>query len=155
LSLFFDPRLERNGNLRSISHLSDKEVRKKPAMEGDTLHQKKSVLIVDRSPENCEVLQTVLNRRGVQAFTANHTAEGVELSRRLHPDLILLDLELDDGNSEAGIPPFWANGEENNVPIILLGSIRRNQPPIPGSQVVSKPYHYGPLIRRIEEMLSR
>ncbi len=127
----------------------------KLAMEGDILDQKKSVLIVDRCPENCEVLQIALNRRGMQTFTANHATEGAELSRRLRPDLIVFDLEVDNVNLEGIIPPFWAGGEENNIPIILLGSIRRNRPQIPGGQFVSKPYHYGPLIRRIEEMLNK
>ena len=122
-------------------------------MEGDTLDHKRSVLIVDRSEDTREVLQTALNRRGVQTFTAKHTAEGVELDRRHRPDLIVLDLEIDDVNLEHATPPFWAGRADNIVPIILLGNLRCNQPKIPGSEFVSKPYHYGALIRRIEELL--
>ena len=122
-------------------------------MEGDTLDQKRSVLIVDRSEETREVLETALSRRGVRTFTARHASEGVELGQRHHPDLIVLDLEIDDVNLEGAIPPFWAPGGEKNVPIIFLGNLRRGHPQIPGSEFVSKPYHFGPLIRRIEEIL--
>jgi DNA-binding response OmpR family regulator len=122
-------------------------------MEGHVLHQKRSVLIVDRSEETREVLQTALNRRGVRTFTARHASEGVELGRRHHPDLIVLDLEIDDVNLEHSTQSFWADREDNSIPIILLGSLRRKQAQIPGSEFVSKPYHYGPLIRRIEELL--
>jgi DNA-binding response OmpR family regulator len=122
-------------------------------MEDDILEQRRSVLIVDRSEETREVLQTALNRRGVQTFAAKHASEGVELDRRHHPDLIVLDLEVDDVDQEHGTPPFWADWADNNTPLILLGNLRRNRPQIPGSEFVSKPYHYGPLIRRIEEIL--
>jgi len=125
----------------------------KLATEGDILKQRRSVLIVDRSEETREVLQTALNRRGVQTFTAKHASEGVELDRRHHPDLIVLDLEADDIDQEHRTPPFWADWADNNIPVILLGNLRRNRPQIPGSEFVSKPYHYGPLIRRIEEIL--
>jgi DNA-binding response OmpR family regulator len=123
------------------------------ATEGDTLDQTRSVLIVDRSEETHEVLQTALNRRGVQTFTAKHASEGVELDRRHHPDVIILDLDVDDLNLERNTPSFWEDWGDNNTPIILLGNLRRNQPRIPGCEFVPKPYHYGPLIRRIEELL--
>ena len=123
--------------------------------EGRALHRQPSVLIVDRSEETREVLETALNRRGVQTYTAKHASEGVELSRRHRPNLVVLDLEIDDINLEYAKAPFWANLGDNNVPIILLGNLRRNQPPIPGSEFVAKPYHFGPLIRRIEEILKR
>jgi two-component system, sensor histidine kinase ChiS len=123
------------------------------AKEGTVLHRKPSVLIVDRSEETREVLQTALNRRGVRTYTAKHASDGVELGLRHRPNLVVLDLEIDDINPEHADQPFWANLGENNVPIILLGNLRRNQPPIPGSEFVAKPYHFGPLIRRIEEIL--
>jgi len=125
----------------------------KRTMEGHALDHKPSVLIIDRSEETREVLQTALNRRGVQTFTAKHASEGVELGRQHCPNLVVLDLEIDDINLEHSKEPFWANLGNNNVPIILLGNLRRNQPPIPGSEFVAKPYHFGPLIRRIEEIL--
>jgi DNA-binding response OmpR family regulator len=127
----------------------------KRTTEGDALDHKPSVLIVDRSEETREVLETALNRRGVQTYTAKHASEGVELGRRHCPNLIVLDLEIDDINLEHAKQPFWANLGNNNVPIILLGNLSRNQPRIPGSEFVPKPYHFGPLIRRIEEILNK
>ncbi len=125
------------------------------AIKSDTLSQKQSVLIVDSSAENTEVLQTALMRRGVNTLTARHAIEGANLVRQHHPDLIILDLEVySNGNLKGTIPPFWAFWGQKNIPLLLLGTLRRNCPPVPGSEFVSKPYHYGPLIRKIEEMLS-
>ncbi len=36
--------------------------------------------------------------------------------------------------------------------MVLLGSMRIT-PPNPQTEIVAKPYHYGPLIRKIEEIL--
>jgi len=58
----------------------------------------------------------------VQTYTAKHASEGVELGRRHCPNLIVLDLEIDDINLEYDKEPFWANLGDNNVPIILLGN---------------------------------
>jgi DNA-binding response OmpR family regulator len=117
------------------------------------LDRQQSVLIVDRSEETREVLQTVLNRRGVRTFTAKHASEGVKLDKLHSPDLIVFDLETDDVNIERSHPYSRAQGKDSNTPIILLGNLRGSRPQIPGCEFVSKPYHYGPLIRRIEEML--
>ena len=117
------------------------------------MDQERSVLVVDQSEETGEVLQTALSRRGVRTYTARHATEGAELGRRHCPDLVVLDLEIDGVDLEPSEGSFWANLRENNVPIILLGNCRRKGPQIPGSEFVAKPYHFGPLIRRIEEIL--
>jgi DNA-binding response OmpR family regulator len=114
------------------------------AMEGAVLNGQHSVLIVDRSQETREVLQTVLERRGVHTLATGRAAAGVELIRRHHPDLVVLDLETED----------LADGEFSDQPrLVLLGSMRRQGDRLPGGEFVAKPYHYSALIRRIEELL--
>src|SRR3712207_7854968 len=41
----------------------------------------------------------------------------------------------------------------NDVPIVVLGTVRRAASPLPTDQFIAKPYHYGSLIRRIEKLL--
>ncbi|MGA7701688.1 MAG: response regulator, partial [Thermoguttaceae bacterium] len=73
------------------------------------MNGQRSVLIVDRSEETREVLQTVLERRGVRILAAGRAEKGLELARRHHPDLVVLDLEMDDMPAEqfrsAGVSP--------------------------------------------------
>ena len=59
---------------------------------------------------------------------------------------------------DAGVPP--ANGGAGETPapqhqtrFVLLGSLRRQGNGLPGGEFVAKPYHYGLLIRKIEELL--
>jgi two-component system, LuxR family, sensor kinase FixL len=119
------------------------------------LNGQRSVLIVDQSEETREVLQTALERRGVRTLATGRAEKGIELARRHQPDLVVLDLEMDDmpadGFSVAGSEQ--TNAQEYEPRLILLGSLRRQGNRLPGGEFVAKPYHYGLLIRRIEELL--
>lgn len=129
----------------------------KPTKEGPGLNQPKSVLIVDRSEETREVLATVLGRRGVRTLSAAGGPQGLRLARQHHPDLIVLDLEVVEGAVESGglSAEFAHQSRVDRAPLVLLGTARRSHPPLSEGEFVSKPYHYAPLIRKIEELLSR
>jgi chemosensory pili system protein ChpA (sensor histidine kinase/response regulator) len=117
------------------------------------LDGQRSVLIVDPSDETREVLQTALERRGLRIFAAGAVREGLELARSEQPDLIVVDIEAEDSAAEAFSAPFTEQSRTAQTPLVLLGSLRRGWQPPRGGEFVSKPYHYGPLIRRIEEIL--
>lgn len=113
-----------------------------------------SVLIVDGSAETRGVLRTVLERQGTRVWEAGAAAEGLELARRHHPDLIVLDLELDTSPDHALSGQFAQQSQTGASSLIVLGTARRVSPPAADAHFVSKPYHYAPLIRRIEELLA-
>jgi hypothetical protein len=66
----------------------------------------------------------------------------------------VLDLEI-DGDVSANLAARFAqqSAQRSTQPasLVMLGSVRRGQ--IPDGEYIAKPYHYGPLIRRIEELL--
>ncbi len=116
------------------------------------MDSRQSVLIVDSSEETREVLQTALERRGLRILSADRARRGLELARRHHPDLIVLDLEVEDAGAENPSAPFVEQSRCDRARLVLLGSLRRGAPPVDG-EFVAKPYHYGSLIRKIEELL--
>ena len=59
------------------------------------MDSRRSVLIVDSSDETRVVLQTALERRGVRTMAASRAEQGLAMAQRHHPDLIVLDLEID------------------------------------------------------------
>jgi len=113
----------------------------------------RNVLIVDASDETRMVLQTALERRGMQTMATSQSKQGLALAQQHHPDLIVLDLEIDPCGPDEVAAPFAEQSRKDNATLVLLGSVRRQQPP-PHGEYVAKPYHYAPLIRRIEEILS-
>lgn len=113
----------------------------------------RSVLIVDGSEENREVLRAALERRGCTIFAASRAERGLELARRHHPDVIVLDLEVDTKSPEELCAPFARESEAQAARLVILGSVRRCEGAFPAGEFVSKPYHYGPLVRRIEQLL--
>ncbi len=123
------------------------------AMEGVHLDEQRSVLIVDPSEETREVLQTALQRRGMRTLSASRVKSGIELARRHRPDLIVLDLELDDSAPEGSSASLVEEFRQERTPVILLGRACRGHGGLPSGEFVAKPYHYAPLIRRIEELL--
>jgi len=158
-------------------------------MEGVAVNGQHSVLIVDRSQETREVLQTALERRGVRTLAAGASATGLRLARQHQPDLIVLDLEIEDPSADqfsapsfgadtacgaccgAGVSPAIcgtgvspAIGGTGRTPtpqntsyqprLVLLGNLRGWRERVPSGEFVAKPYHYGPLIRKIEELLA-
>ena len=126
-----------------------------------------SVLIVDRSEETREVLRTALERHGVKTMSACRAANGIRLARQHQPDIIVLDLDVEDvsdylADGAAFLTPEDARHDPDlpqNQPyqprLVLLGKMRGWQERIPSGEFVAKPYHFAPLIRKIEELLAK
>lgn len=74
------------------------------------------------------------------------------MARTRNPDLIVLDLEVDGSEPDVLCSRFGGNEAEAEPPMVLLGTVRPSAPN-PRGEIISKPYHYAPLIRRIEEIL--
>jgi len=97
----------------------------------------------------------MLERRGVRTVSASRAHRGLQLAQRHRPDLIVLDLEVEDAQPEAISRSFAGQGGDGQTPLVMLGSVRQGGAGMPAGQIVPKPYHYGPLIRKIESVLER
>ena len=119
---------------------------------------KRSVLIVDRSDESREVLRTVLARRGVQILEASGARAGLELCRRHHPEVVVLDLDSQAAGDETVQGEYQSQADTDSASLVMLGHEQRFDPasavPAPYGRFVPKPYHYAPLVRTIEELLA-
>jgi DNA-binding NarL/FixJ family response regulator len=113
-----------------------------------------SVLIVDPSAENREVLRTVLGRRGLTVFEAEAADHGLELAREHHPDVIVLDVEEKQHEHSAAGQQFADEADASGSQLIFLGRFRRG-PVFTGGHVISKPYHFAPLIHTIEQLAAK
>jgi DNA-binding response OmpR family regulator len=111
------------------------------------------VLIVDRSAESRDVLRTLLERRGAETLEAARPDDAIALARRFQPDLIVLDADSDPSSGEA-TEILRSVASRNATPIVILGTLSRKFAEHPPGQIVSKPYHYGQLLRKIDDLLA-
>jgi len=122
-------------------------------MEGDIVSGQRRVLIVDPSEETREVLQTVLERHGVTIMSAERLQGGLTLARQCQPDLIVLDIESVNAQNEHIVTSLTGPSEADHPRLLILGTFRHQGESFPSGEFISKPYQYGALIRKIEEII--
>jgi CheY-like chemotaxis protein len=92
---------------------------------------KKKVLIIDDDPDYCWMLQTILENEGYEVCCAMTGLEGLELAVTIKPDLIVLDIMMENpwAGYEINQALKFQSGYEslNKVPIIMVSSVE--QPP--------------------------
>jgi DNA-binding response OmpR family regulator len=111
-----------------------------------------SVLIVEPRADERDVLSTVLARRGMRIWQAAQAAEGLELAHEHRPDVIVLDADCEAAVGD--VAASFGAGDSGEPALVILGRIDRASLPH-ASHVVAKPYHYGPLIHKIEQLAAR
>lgn len=112
-----------------------------------------SVLIVDRSAESREVLKTALLRSGTRILEAARAEQGLDMARQHQPKVIVVDIDAEGGDFAPLAQRYNETARLGSARVVVLGAARRQAAQLAGSEFVAKPYHYGPLIRRIEELL--
>lgn len=111
------------------------------------------VLIVDASAEAREVLRLLLELRGVRILEAEHPREAVALASEFRPDVIVLDAETAPESATSGASDLREATGRSNTPVVILGKVCQFRGLGNQDQIVAKPYHYGPLIRKIDGLL--
>ncbi len=116
---------------------------------------KSRVLIVDASAESRDVLRTLLEREGAETLEANGACRATHMVRQWQPHLVVYDAESEMAPTRQSWIDLRQTTTRNDIPIVVLGTAKRHINPLPTGQFVSKPYHYGPLIRKIEGLLGK
>lgn len=111
------------------------------------------VLIVDSSSESREILSTLLHRQGAETLEATEPASAATILQQQKPDLVVIDADRAEAFSQEQTLDFGRSAIRSDTPIVVLGTARKLLSPLSAGQFVAKPYHYGPLIRRIESLL--
>ncbi|MEJ2724357.1 MAG: response regulator [Deltaproteobacteria bacterium] len=124
------------------------------------------ILIVDDNPDFLFTMETFLNRNGFETIVAEDGKKGVELAKREHPDLVLLDvmmetlfsgfevckqLKLDPGLKDVPIIGISGMGDELGVGY----KKERDEEYFNPDEFFEKPVDKGKLLAKIKELLGQ
>jgi len=109
------------------------------------------VLIVDPSEESREVFRTILARRGLSTIEASCMDDGLEMARKHRPSVVVVDVDDHGKDDYSACAKYEQQCREQHTSLVVLGEVGAMRG-LDEAEVVSKPYHYGPLIRKIEQL---
>lgn len=115
------------------------------------------VLIVDDEPTILETIETKLRREGYTTFVAVSAEQGLNLFRKVKPDLIILDIMLPN---RSGFEMCQVIRQESQTPVIFLSAKNEERDRIKGLELgaddyVSKPFNLNELAARVKAVLRR
>lgn len=129
------------------------------------MNSKEKILIVDDDLQIVQELQSHLESQGYEVASAKDGLSGLELSRSMLPDMIVLDIafpvsSLSRNQVVDGVEVLRKLRESGNVPILMLSStnisaVRVMALNMGADDYVSKPFELQELSARIEAILRR
>jgi len=87
-----------------------------------TQNQKPTVLYVEDNDDNAYMLSRRLKRRGFDVHIATDGESGVNMARKLRPDIILMDLNLPVLDGWSAIKLLRSDTDTHATPIIAVSS---------------------------------
>ena len=117
------------------------------------------ILIVDDVVSNVLLLKILLANQKFQVCTANNGTTCIEMAKKEHPDLILLDVMMPDINGFDTAVVLKKDDETKEIPIIFLTALNTPQDLVHGFQVgasdfLTKPFNKEELVMRLNQQIS-
>ena len=87
--------------------------------------QEKRIVIVDDDPDVLATSKVTLESAGYQVSTASERAEGLKMIRSIHPDLIVLDVMMDNWQDGFTMARELREDQEfARLPIIIMSAVK-------------------------------
>lgn len=118
------------------------------------------ILVIDDEIEVLRMIRIMLERAGFEVFTSADGADGIEKTRQLRPDLVILDLMMPEIDGFQVLQAIRNDPLVNETPVLVLTA--RAQPvdreaalAARADDYLAKPVSQRELLDRIEEVLNR
>ena len=123
-------------------------------------NSKKQILIIEDEPDIQELLSFNLDNNGYKVYTASNGEKGLDVARKEHPDLILLDLMLPGINGLDVCRIIKSDQDTSGISIIMLTALGQEEDIIKGVETgaddyVTIPFSLLVLEARIKSVLRR
>lgn len=87
-----------------------------------TEHQRARVLVIEDNEQNLYLTTFILERHGYEVIQAREGREGIEIASEVHPDLILLDIQLPKMDGYQVARTLRTQPDLADVPIVAVTS---------------------------------
>ena len=119
------------------------------------------ILIVDDDPDITEAATLFLEKEGHEVAAANSRSAGMEAIKKVQPDLLILDVMMEQPDDGMAMAQELRNSGET-LPILMLTSIARvtglsygqDDEVVPVDDFVEKPVAPAVLIERVNQLLA-
>ncbi len=79
-----------------------------------------TILVIEDSPTQALHLQALLEQKGLNVAVASEGQTGLQMAQQLHPDVIVLDVQMPEMNGFQVCQQLKAMRDTADIPIILL-----------------------------------
>ncbi len=123
--------------------------------------KKKTILCIEDEEEMIDLIRLILTRRGFDVRGANGGKEGLEIIRKDHPDLILLDLMMPDMDGWEVYQQMKADEATKNIPVIVVTAKAQSIDKVLGLHIakvddyIAKPFSPQELLNSVDNVLAR
>jgi two-component system alkaline phosphatase synthesis response regulator PhoP len=121
---------------------------------------KQKILIIDDEPDILELIEYNLKKEGYQVYLANNGQDGITVAKKVHPDLIILDIMMPKMDGIEACRIMRAIPEFKNTFMVFLTARSEEYSEIAGFNVgaddyIAKPIKPRALVSRINAILRR
>jgi eukaryotic-like serine/threonine-protein kinase len=126
-----------------------------PTLAGDA----DRILLVDDDATNLDVLRHALDGRGYRLFVTRNGESAVDVARRVHPHLILLDIVMPGIDGYETCRRLKGDADTRDAAVIFLSSLDDTKDKVRGLEVgavdfVSKPFQRDEVVARVHTHLT-
>ena len=121
----------------------------------------KTILCIEDEPEMIDLIRLILTRRGFEIRGAVGGKEGLEIIRKNHPDLVLLDLMMPEIDGWEVYQQMKANEATKNIPVIVVTARAQSIEKVLGLHIakvddyIVKPFSPQELLTSVDKVLKR
>jgi two-component system, OmpR family, response regulator VicR len=121
----------------------------------------KLILCIEDEQEMIDLIRLILNRRGFEVKGANGGKEGLEIIRKEHPDLVLLDLMMPEMDGWEVYQQMKADEATKNIPVIVVTAKAQSIDKVLGLHIakvddyIAKPFSPQELLTSVDNVLGR
>ena len=117
----------------------------------------KTILIIDDDPTVSELIKRQLTKDAYNVVIANNGKEGIELARKIKPNLITLDILMPEMDGWSVLRTLKADPEVSKIPVVMASILDEKNKgfSLGAADFVSKPIEKDRLINSIQTLIGK